>query len=101
MPRSSLRSKNVDSKRDHKPLSEEVRIEGKLPTGSYVLEAKSGSLSARDLVLITDASLVLKSSAKQALVYFCDAVTGAPIANANVALWESYYEKDKWHSRSW
>src|SRR6266550_1656074 len=92
-------SKNIDSKGDHKPYSEQVRIEGKLPLGSYLLEAKSGSLSARDLVLITDAALVLKSSAKQALVYFCDAVTGAPIANANVALWESYYVGDKWHWR--
>jgi len=92
-------SKKVDSKGDHKPYSDEVRIDGKLPLGSYLLEAKSGSLSARDLVLITDASLVLKSSATQALVYFCDAITGAPIANANVALWESYYYNDKWHSR--
>jgi uncharacterized protein YfaS (alpha-2-macroglobulin family) len=92
-------SKNVDSKGDHKPYSAEVRIDGKLPLGSYLLAAKSGSLSARDLVLITDASLVLKSSATQALVYFCDAVTGAPIANANVALWETYYDNEKWHSR--
>src|SRR6266545_4318524 len=92
-------SKNFDSKGDHKPYGEEVRIDGNLPLGSYLLEAKSGSVSARDLVLITDASLVLKSSAKQALVYFCDAVTGAPIANADVALWETYYDNDKWHSR--
>ena len=76
-----------------------MRIEGKLPVGAYLLEAKSGSLSARDLVLVTDVSLVLKSSAKQALVYFCNALTGAPIANANVALWESYYENSKWHWR--
>ncbi|HEY3039884.1 MAG TPA: alpha-2-macroglobulin family protein [Pyrinomonadaceae bacterium] len=92
-------SKNVDSKGDHKPYSQEVRIEGKLPLGSYLLEAKSGFRSARELVLITDVSLVLKSSAKQALVYFCDAITGAPIANANIALWETYYDNDKWHAR--
>jgi alpha-2-macroglobulin len=92
-------SRNIDSKGNHKPYSDEVRIDGKLPLGSYLLEARSGSLSARDLVLITDASLVMKSSAKQALVYFCDAVSGAPIADANVALWETYYENDKWHSR--
>ena len=72
---------------------------GKLPLGAYLLEAKSGSLSARDLVLVTDASLVVKSSAKQALVYFSNALTGAPIANANVTLWESYYDNNKWHWR--
>lgn len=92
-------SKQVDSKGDHKPYSEEVRIEGKLPQGAYLLEARSGSLSARDLVLITDVSLVLKSSPTQALVYFANAVTGAPVANANVTLWESYYVGDKWRSR--
>ncbi|MDQ2921900.1 MAG: MG2 domain-containing protein, partial [Acidobacteriota bacterium] len=89
-------SKTLDDKGDYKPLSEQVRIDGKLPVGAYLLEAKSGSLSARDLVLVTDASLVLKSSAKQALAYFSNAVTGAPIANANVVLWESYYENGKW-----
>ena len=50
------------TKATHKPVSEQVRIEGKLPVGAYLLEAKSGSLSARDLILVTDASLVLKST---------------------------------------
>src|ERR1044072_5053637 len=92
-------SKDVDTKGDHKDRNEEVRITGKLPLGAYLLEAKGGSLTARDLVLITDVSLVMKSSAKQALVFFSNAITGAPVANANVTLWESYYENSKWHSR--
>lgn len=92
-------SKQIDGKGDHQPYSEELRIEGKLPLGAYLLEAKGGSLAARDLVLITDVSVVLKSSAKQALVYFANAVTGAPVANANVTLWETYYVNDKWRSR--
>src|SRR6185295_15133825 len=53
----------------------------------------------RDLLLITDVSVVLKTSPRQALAYFSNAVTGAPIANANVVLWETYYENDKWRSR--
>ncbi|HEX3143294.1 MAG TPA: MG2 domain-containing protein, partial [Pyrinomonadaceae bacterium] len=92
-------NRNLNEKTDHKPVSEQVRIEGKLPPGAYLLEAKGGALSSRDVVLVTDASIVLKSSAKQALVYFCSAVTGAPIANASVALWESYYTNEKWHWR--
>src|SRR5438270_2636260 len=92
-------SRDLKDKDDHKPVNDEVRIEGKLPVGAYLLEAKSGSLSARDVVMITDASIVLKSSSKQALIYFCNAVTGAPIANAEVALWESYYINDKWQWR--
>src|SRR5207253_4030277 len=96
---SKVWSKDLNDKGDHKPISEQARIEGKLPVGAYLLEARSGSLSARDLVMITDASIVLKSSSKQALIYFCNAVTGAPIANAEVALWESYYINDKWQWR--
>ncbi|HVQ38707.1 MAG TPA: hypothetical protein VMS31_14310, partial [Pyrinomonadaceae bacterium] len=82
-------SKDIaDAGGGHKPYSEQPRIEGKLPVGAYLLEAKSGSLSARDLLLVTDANLVVKSSPKQALVYFSHALSGAPIANANISLWE-------------
>ena len=91
--------KTYDDKGNHKPINEEVRIEGKLPVGAYLLEAKSGALFARDLVLITDASVVLKSSGKEAVVYFCNALTGAPLANASVMLWEGYYVKDRWRWR--
>jgi len=84
-------SKNISDSQSHKLLVEAIRIEGKLPAGAYLLEAKSGSLSARELILVSDATLVLKSSISQAVVFFADAMTGAPIPNADVALWESYY----------
>lgn len=93
-------SKEINTKGDHKPYSDdEMRIDGKLPKGAYVLEAKSGSLSARDLVLVTDVAVVLKTSARQALVLFTNAITGAPLAGARVTLWESYYASDRWYSR--
>jgi len=84
-------SKNISDSQSHKLLVEAIRIEGKLPAGAYLLEAKNGSLSARELILVSDATLMVKSSMSQALVFFADAMTGAPIANADVALWESYY----------
>jgi uncharacterized protein YfaS (alpha-2-macroglobulin family) len=92
-------SKNITDSQTRRPFSEMSRIEGKLPVGAYLLEAKSGSLSARELVLISDATLVLKSSHSQALVFFTDALTSAPIANASVALWESYYLNGRWRWR--
>ncbi|PYS78187.1 MAG: alpha-2-macroglobulin, partial [Acidobacteria bacterium] len=91
--------KTLADRGDHKPFVEQTRVEGKLPVGAYLLVAKGGSHTARDIVLVTDASLVLKSSAKQALVYFCNAVTGAPVAGASVALWETYYDGSKWRWR--
>jgi uncharacterized protein YfaS (alpha-2-macroglobulin family) len=88
-------SRDLHDRGDYKPISEQVRIDSKLPVGAYLLEAKGGSLSARELVLVTDASLVLKTSPKQALVYFSHALTGAPIPNANIAIWENYYQNSK------
>lgn len=93
-------SKNFNDSQTHKAYNEQIRVEGKLPVGAYLLEAKGGGpLSARELVLVSDATLVLKSSSKQALVFFADAVTGAPIANANITLWESYYLNNKYRWR--
>jgi len=92
-------SKEIANVSDHKPISEQERVNGKLPAGAYILEAQSGALSSRDLLLVTDATLVLKSSSKQALVYFSNALSGAPIQNANISLWENYYVENKWHWR--
>ncbi len=90
--------KELNDKNDHKPYSKSERVDAKLPVGAYVLEAKSGSLSARDLLLVTDVAVVLKSSGKQSLAYFSNALSGAPIANANVVLWETYNinNKNRW-----
>jgi uncharacterized protein YfaS (alpha-2-macroglobulin family) len=92
-------SKNIETSEPYEPFDEQVRVNGQLPAGAYLLEAKSGSLSAREVVLVTDASLVIKASNRQGLLFFADAITGAPLANANVALWESYYVNNKWHWR--
>jgi uncharacterized protein YfaS (alpha-2-macroglobulin family) len=92
-------TKNINDSELHKPYNEQTRIEGKLPVGAYLLEAKSGLLTTRDVVLVSDATLVLKSSTNQALVFFANALTGAPIANATIALWESYYQNSKLHWR--
>lgn len=90
--------KDLNLKGDHKPYNQTEQLDAKLPIGAYILEAKSGSNSVRDLLLVTDVSIVLKSSGKQALVFFSNAITGAPVANANVALWESYHlgGKNRW-----
>jgi uncharacterized protein YfaS (alpha-2-macroglobulin family) len=88
-------SKNINDSEIHKPYSEQSRIEGKLPAGAYLLEARSSGLVVRDVVLVSDATLVLKSSNNQALVFFANALTGAPIPNASVTLWESFSQDSK------
>ncbi|HWN98419.1 MAG TPA: MG2 domain-containing protein, partial [Blastocatellia bacterium] len=92
-------SKETEDKGDYRPGNETVRLEGKLATGAYLLEAKSANVTARDMILVSDASLVLKTSGKQGLVYLCNALTGAPIPQADVKLWEHSYNGSEyvWH----
>jgi hypothetical protein len=92
-------SHDTKDKGDYKPGNEMVRLEGKLKPGAYVLEAKAGGQEARDLILVTDASLVLKTSGKQALVYFCNALNGSPLAKSKVRLWERWRENNTYRVR--
>jgi alpha-2-macroglobulin len=82
------------------PSNEVVQLDGKLQPGAYVVEAQAGGKSSRELILVTDAALVLKNSGRQALVYFCNALDSAPLTNATVKLWESWWADSQWHSRS-
>ncbi len=77
---------------DYKPGGESLRLDPKLKPGAYVLEAKAGDKRARELILVTDATLVLKTSGQQALVYFCNALDGSPLANGKVKLWERWHD---------
>ncbi|HTV63358.1 MAG TPA: alpha-2-macroglobulin family protein [Verrucomicrobiae bacterium] len=86
---------------DYAPGNEVARMDKKLPPGAYVLEARAGGKNARELILVTDAALVMKNSRQQALLYFCNALDSTPIPNATVKLWESWWDNDHWHSRSY
>ena len=83
----------------HVPGGAELRLERKLSPGAYVLEARSGSTSARDLVLVSQTSLFLKSAGEDALVWLTDARTSEPVAGAAVSLWERSYDGGRWNWR--
>lgn len=85
---------------DYSPGQDTVPLKGKLSPGAYVLEASAGGQTARELVLVTDSALVLKNSAHQALVYFCNALDSSPVAGAQVTLWEGWWTEGQWHTRS-
>jgi len=80
----------------YKQTSNQIRITEKLPVGAYLLLANGSGQTARELILVSDASLVLMSGSKQASVFFANAITGAPIANANVVLWDGYQVNNLW-----
>ena len=85
---------------DYQPGNEALRLDGGLKPGAYVLEARGAGKSARELILVTDAAVVLKTSGHQALVYVCSALNGAPMAGAEITVWESWWDDHRWHSRA-
>ena len=95
-------SKDTGDKGDHYPGRENFRLPVKLPVGAYLLVANAaGARESRDLVLVTDASLVVKTSGKQTLAYFCNAIDGSPIPNATIKIMSSGWKYDgqsKWDS---
>ncbi|HEY7547628.1 MAG TPA: MG2 domain-containing protein, partial [Blastocatellia bacterium] len=92
-------TKETTDRGDHRPGQERIRIENKLPAGAYVIEGRSGDQSARDLILVTDRSLVMKTGRRQSLAYFCNVIDGSPVAGATVKLWEHFYINGNWQWR--
>jgi hypothetical protein len=90
-------TRDTKDKGDYKPGSETVRLDGKLPAGAYVVEARGEGKTSRDLLLVSDAAVVLKTSGQQALVYMCNALNSSPLTNADVHLWERYFDDQHWH----
>jgi hypothetical protein len=98
--RDKIKSWTRDTKDDgtYTPGSELARLDARLQTGAYLLQAEGGGQKAQDVILVTDAALVLKTSGQKALIYFSHALTGAPVAGARVKLWSKIYENStyKW-----
>src|SRR5581483_4098671 len=92
-------SHDTGDKGDYRPGNATLRLDDKLPPGAYVIEAEGGGKSPRDLLLVSDATLVIKTSGRQALVYFCNALDGSPLNGGTVHLWERYYNDNHWHWR--
>ncbi|HEY5910396.1 MAG TPA: alpha-2-macroglobulin family protein, partial [Verrucomicrobiae bacterium] len=90
-------SKETQDKGDYAPGSATMRLDAKLKPGAYVLEVRGGGNSARELILVTDATLVLKSSGRQALAWFCNALDGEPLGGARIKLQERWHENDQTH----
>ena len=98
--RATLRSwaKPVENESDHRPGSSQERLE-KLPPGAYLLVAKAGGKEARDLILVSESSLVLKTYGSNALLYMCSPLDGSPVAGAEFSIWRHSGRRDSWQVR--
>ena len=86
----------TDDKGLHRPGRKTLPLAYNLDVGSYVLVARAGGKTARELILVSDASLVLKASGKSVLLYACDVLAGAPLPGAQVKLWERIERDSRW-----
>jgi hypothetical protein len=77
-------SKDLPDKGEHRPFSEWCASMASCQLELMYSMRRVRAINARDLVLVTDASIVMKTSSKQVLVYFAHALSGAPIANSTL-----------------
>jgi alpha-2-macroglobulin len=85
------------NQRPHTPAHEVMRLEEKLGMGAYMLVADGGQAQSREIILVSDLSVVMQAAGTQVLVYICDAGNGSPAKGASVRLWERYYDGSAWH----
>jgi len=70
----------------HVPGAASVRIAPRLPAGAYAITAAGGESTARGLLLVTDANVVLQTLG-HTQAYVSSALTGEPLPGAHVTAW--------------
>ena len=74
----------------YEPGQETVKVNPRLAPGAYVVHARSPGaqgMGSQELLLVTDAHVLVHAMADRAKVFVSDVVTGEPIANARVRGW--------------
>ena len=66
--------------------TQELPIEG-LSSGVYLIEATDGTYKAYTVAIVTSIAIVERNIGSQTTLYVADRKTGAPVGNANTALW--------------
>jgi uncharacterized protein YfaS (alpha-2-macroglobulin family)/tetratricopeptide (TPR) repeat protein len=90
-------TRETEDRGDHVPHHDTVVLDRTLPRGAYVLEAEAEGRRSRDVMLVTGAAVVMKTTATEALVWVADAISGAPRGRAAITLWaRSAYDDRTW-----
>ncbi|OYT69679.1 MAG: alpha-2-macroglobulin [Chloracidobacterium sp. CP2_5A] len=88
-------ARDGEDRGDYRPRQALVTLDGTLPAGAYLLEARAGKLTARELALVTDAALITKADRRRLVVFACSALDGAPIPNMRVMAWLNSYDAQR------
>jgi uncharacterized protein YfaS (alpha-2-macroglobulin family) len=84
-------TKDFFAREEYATLYETQTIDGKLAAGAYLLQATGAGQTAEELLVVTDLALVATTGSDRAILFVCNAETGAPVANASVKLFETIY----------
>ena len=68
----------------YEPGQATLPVSPRLAPGAYVVVARAGGQSARELLLVTDAHILVHAAGDRAKIFVSDVETGEPIANARV-----------------
>ena len=71
---------------EYRPVSERKDLNEPLTPGLYLLVGSSGTFSGRDIIMVSDLSVVVKTVGNKGLVFVCEAVSGAPVKNAQIQI---------------
>ena len=89
------KSFETEDRDQHEPGSREIILEDTPEAGAYLAVAYAdGAEESRELVLISQLSVLAKAFSNRMLIWVCDARNGRPIPNAEVKLWKRY-RKDR------
>ncbi|HVO31167.1 MAG TPA: alpha-2-macroglobulin family protein [bacterium] len=102
-------TKKTDDDGTHKPGTAQERLDV-LPPGAYVLvasgkglgEAAGKPLAARELVLVTDTTVVVTTAPSKLLAWTTDAGSGVPVGGTKTVVFERHYAdgKYRWKTRT-
>jgi len=89
------KSFETEDQGQHEPGSREIILENTLEEGAYLaVSYADGAEESRELVLVSQLSVLAKASTNRMLIWVCDARNGRPVPDAEVKLWKRY-RKDR------
>jgi len=80
---------------EYHPGYERLRVNPKLPEGAYVITARAGGKSGRELILVSDTHITVYTGRNRLQAFVSHVETGEPIANARVRAWVTHYGQNQ------
>ncbi len=87
---------NTPPPRPHHTSTQEVKLGEIMAPGIYLVSASSGSLKAREVLIVSDSMLTLKIGRSEVLAFACSAISGSPLSGANIRIWARNPASAEW-----